>query len=133
MAEWTPDAVAARFADASRTARRLPSGRTQGYFNVWPSIVRSPWEQLSQDERPMRCGPPSPEAIERMLEAMRWIQWLDEEQRHLVWMRAERQEWAQIGRRIGCCRQTAWRRWREAIGTLVSTLNAKHESFRMHL
>jgi len=31
---------------------------------------------------------------------MRWVQWLEEEQRHLVWMRAKRYDWHTIGRRF---------------------------------
>jgi DNA-directed RNA polymerase specialized sigma24 family protein len=124
VAEWTLEAVAARFADASRTARRLPPARVQGYFNVWPPIVRSPWERLSQEDEPLRWGPPSPQDVERMLEVMRWVQWLEVEQRHLVWMRAEHYEWDQIGRRMGCCRQTAWRRWRAALTRIAVELDA---------
>ena len=122
MAEWTLEVVAARFAGASRTARRLPAGRAQGYFNVWPTIVRAPWERLSQEEVPLRREPPSPEDVDQMLEVMRWVQWLEVEQRHLVWMRAEHYEWDQIGRRIGCCRQTAWRRWRLAMEVVAANL-----------
>ena len=123
MAEWTLEAVAARLADASRTARRLPPARVQGYFNVWPAIVRSPWERLAQEEEPLRWGLPSPKDVEQMLEVMRWVQWLEIEQRHLVWMRADHYEWDQIGRRIGCCRQTAWRRWQGALREVVLRLN----------
>jgi hypothetical protein len=132
VAEWTLEAVAARFAEASRTARRLPPARVQGYFNVWPPIVRSPWERLSQEEEPLRWGPPSPQDVERMLEVMRWVQWLEVEQRHLVWMRADHYEWDQIGRRIGCCRQTAWRRWKGAMLSVVTCLNEQASIFPGH-
>jgi hypothetical protein len=38
---------------------------------------------------------PDPKAIDRMLEVMRWVQWLEVEPRHLVWMRAQRHwQWA---------------------------------------
>jgi hypothetical protein len=55
--------------------------------------------------------PPTPQAIDRMLETMRWVQWLEVEQRHLVWMRAKRYELARHHRRFACDRTTAWRRW----------------------
>ena len=41
------------------------------------------------DEKEYRPFPPSPDAIDRMLETMRWGQWLEVEQRHLVWMQAK--------------------------------------------
>ncbi len=120
---WTTDTVAARFEDAACTGRRLPPVRVQGYFNVWPALVREQWERLSADDQPRHYFPPSPQALDRMLETMRWVQWLEVEQRHLVWMRAERQEWQDIGKRFGCCTRTAQRRWQRALQVVVDQLN----------
>ena len=47
-------------------------------------------ERYPDPVRLYRPMPPSPKAVERMLETMRWVQWLEFEQRHLVWMRANR-------------------------------------------
>lgn len=123
MAEWTMDDVAARFAEAAETARRLPRVRVQGYFNVWPEFKREPWEVIGAPEDRYRPLPPSPEAIERMLETMRWVQWLEVEQRHLVWMRSNRYRWEQIGRRFACAARTAQRRYDAAIHLVALHLN----------
>lgn len=123
-AVWTIDAVAARFAEACHTAHRLPRVRPQGYFNVWPEFKRTAYERMARDDEPVYRFPPTPEDIERMLLVMRWVQWLEVDDRHLVWLRADRYEWAQIARRIGCCRQTASRRWRRAIEDVAERLNA---------
>ena len=120
---WTPDTVAARFEDAAHTGRALPPVRVQGYFNVWPQIVREQWERLSADEQPRHYYPPSPEAIDRMLETMRWVHCLEVELRHLVWMRADRHEWQRIARRFGCCVKTAQRRWQRAMQMVTDQLN----------
>ncbi len=88
MTTWTNDAIAARFEEASDTAHRLAPVRVQGYFNVWPVIVRQQWEELARDNA-RKHFPPSPEAIDRMVETMKWVQPLTVEERHLVWMRAE--------------------------------------------
>lgn len=130
MAEWTVERVDERFREAAITAHRLPPVRVQGYFNTWPAIRRMPWETLGA-EAPIRRFPPSPEAIERMLEAMRWVQWLEEEERHLVWMRAERHRWRDICARLGCDRTTAWRRWQRALQIVADTLNGKREADRL--
>lgn len=122
MAEWTNDLVADRFIDAARTAHRLPSVRVQGYFNCWPDIVRMPWEVIGT-EPDVRRVPPDPAAIDRMLETMRWVQCLEVEQRHLIWMRAQRYGWREVCRRFGCNRSTAWRRWHRALLTVASHLN----------
>lgn len=123
MADWMMDDVAARFVEAAETGRRLPPVRVQGYFNVWPAFVRKEWEGFADKDYKYRPLPPTPEAIERMLETMRWVQWLEVEQRHLIWMRAKQYEWNTICRRFGCDRTTAWRRWQKALQVVVKHLN----------
>lgn len=122
MTTWTNDAIAARFEEAIDTVRRLPPVRVQGYFNVWPVIVRQQWEQLARDKG-YKPFPPSPEAIDRMVETMKWVIPLTVDERHLVWMRATGVEWVDIGKRFGCERTTAWRRWQRAIGKVAAHLN----------
>ncbi len=122
LTTWCAHDVAARFHEAVATSRRLPPVRVQGYFNLWPPIVRQEWERFADHDRIIRF-PPDPKNIDRMLETMNWVQWLEVETRHLVWMRADNYEWNEIGRRIGCCRTTAWRRWRIALEVVVQKLN----------
>lgn len=123
MAEWTLEEVAARFEEAAATGRSLPRVQVQGYFNAWPAFARQEWEAFATNERSYRPLPPSPEAIERMLEAMRWMQWLEVDQRHLVWMRARRFGWRDIMKRFACDRTTAWRRWHRALDRVAERLN----------
>ena len=125
-AAWTIEDVAARFEEAASTGRRLPPVRVQGYFNTWPIIVRKEWEAFAADETVYRPYPPSPDAIERMLETMKWVQWLEVEQRHLVWMRSNRYRWEQIGRRFACAARTAQRRYDAAIHLVTLHLNRGH-------
>lgn len=120
---WTVDDVAARFEEAASTGRRLPPVRVQGYFNTWPPFVRKEWEAFAAaNERIYRPFPPTPTDIERMLEVMRWVQWLEVEQRHLVWMRAQRYGWREIAIRFACDRSTAWRHWQSALALVVLQL-----------
>jgi hypothetical protein len=120
---WTIEDVAARFCEAVETGRRLPPVRVQGYFNTWPAFVRKEWEAFSASDRECRPFPPGPQAIDRMLQTMRWVQWLDVEQRHLVWMRAKDYEWRDISIRFACDRTTAWRRWQRALQVMADQLN----------
>jgi Domain of unknown function (DUF6362) len=120
---WSVERVAERFREAAETARRLPPVRVQGYFNTWPAILREPWETYAAEDGLCRF-PPDPSAIERLEETMRWVLWLTEEQRHLVWMRSEDRGWRDICRRFGCDRTTAWRRWQKALTVVVERLNA---------
>jgi hypothetical protein len=120
---WTPDDVANRFEDAAVTARRLPSANVQGYSNAWPTIVRSQWEMLATDEREVCRFPPSPKDVEQMLEVMLWVQWLEVERRHLVWMRAKRYGWREICTRFAIGRSTAWRHWTQSMELMAEKLN----------
>ena len=121
--EWTVDDVAARFAEAAETAHKLPRVRPGGYFNPWMTLAMQVPERYPDPERLYRPMPPSPQAVERMLETMRWVQWLEVEQRHLIWMRAKHYEWKFICRRLGRDRTTAWRRWQKALQIVVDHLN----------
>ena len=127
---WTIETVAARLEEAASTGRRLPPVRVQGYFNCWPVIARNAWEAFAADEKHYRPFPPSPDAVDRMLETMHWVAWLDEEQRHLVWMRAKRYGWRDITIRFACDRTTAWRRWQRALEIVATRLNGLPDAAR---
>ena len=128
MAEWTMDAVAARFAEAAETARSLPPGQGQGYFNSWSMLAFQVPDRYPDPQHIGRPISPGPADIERMLETMRWVQWLDPESRHIVWMRADRYGWKEVCRRIGCDRSTAWRRWKRALMVVTVQLGAECSS-----
>lgn len=123
MTEWNSDVVAQRFIEAARTARRLPPVRVQGYFSVWPAFVRTEYERMAGDDPPRLRFPPSPVEIDQMLEVMRWVQWLEVDQRKLVWMRAKRYCWSEIAVCHGCAVRTAQRRWDVALWVVVQKLN----------
>ena len=120
--DLTVDEVADAFIQAARTARKLPPVRVQGHFNAWPTIVRGPHEQLAVDDPLVHRFPPTPAEVDQMLVVMRWVQWLEVEQRHLVWMRAARYRWYDIGKRFGCAPRTAQRRWEIAMYIVAHNL-----------
>jgi hypothetical protein len=126
MAEWTIHVVAARFCEAARTAHRLPPVRVQGFFNVWPPFLRTEFEQMACEAPPHIICRPTPTEVERMLEVMHWVQWLEVEQRRLVWMRAERYRWKEIAKRFGFVPRTAQRHWHIAMHTVASHLRAEN-------
>ena len=122
--DWTVTEVADRFEEAVRTLRRLPKPVGQGYINVWPPIVRTVWEQMAMEKMPLRLGPPLPEAISRMEETLNWIFLLeDEDERRIVWLRAERIYWKQICWRMGIGKTKARELWTLALLKIVYRLN----------
>lgn len=124
--KWTVTDVADRFEEAAQTLRRMPPVKVQGYFNVYPEVIRTSIELMQADVLPMRLGPPTAEAISRMEETIQWIFYLDdEEERRLVWLRAERVVWKRICWRLGCGRTKAWQMWTYALLKIVTRLNSK--------
>ena len=124
--KWTVTDVADRFEEAAYTLKRLPPVKVQGYFNVYPEVIRTSIEIMQGEKLPMRLGPPSAAAISRMEETLEWIFWLDDEdERRLVWLRAARVPWRPICYRIGCGRTKAWQMWTYALLKIVTRLNAK--------
>ena len=121
--EWTTDDVANWLIEAARTAHRLPPVRVQGHFNCWPTIVRSEYERMASDDAPVYRFPPTPAEVERMLVVMQWVQCLRIDQRKLVWMRAERWRWYDIGKRFGVAPRTAQRHWEVAIQVITDHLS----------
>ena len=120
---WTTDDVANWLIEAARTAHRLPPVRVQGHFNVWPTIVRTEYERMASDDAPVYRFPPTPAEVERMLVVMQWVQCLEVEQRKLVWMRAERWRWYDIGKRFGVAPLTAQRHWEVAIQVITDHIS----------
>ena len=120
---WTTDDVANWLIEAARTAHRLPPVMVQGHFNVWPTIVRTEYERMASDDAPVYRFPPTPAEVERMLVVMQWVQCLEVEQRKLVWMRAERWRWYDIGKRFGVAPRTAQRHWEVAIQVITEHIS----------
>jgi Domain of unknown function (DUF6362) len=115
---WTSELVAERLAEAADVLARLPEERVPGFYDLWPRIVGAP------------CtggGPAAamPEAIDRMDEALRWLTWLELEERRLVWLRAEGMPWKRITHRLGIGRTTAWQRWTIALLKITTRLNVR--------
>jgi Domain of unknown function (DUF6362) len=115
---WTPTLVAERLAEAANVLARLPDERVRGLYDLWPRLVGE------------RCGyaravAAAPEAIDRMDEALRWLGWLEPEERRLVWLRAEGMPWKWIIRRLGVGRTTAWQRWTIALLKIATRLNVR--------
>lgn len=124
--KYTVTDVAERFEEAAQTLHRLPRVGVQGYFNAMPEVIRTAAETLQEEKLPMRLGPPSAEAISKMEEVLEWIWWLDDEdERRLVWLRAERVVWKRICWRLGCGRTKAWQMWTYSLLKIVTRLNTK--------
>jgi Domain of unknown function (DUF6362) len=126
QALWTTSLVAERLVEAADVLARLPEERARGYYGLWPRLVAEPG----------RCARPAaaaPEAIDRMDEVLRWLCWLEPDERQLVWLRAEGVPWKRITHWLGIGRTTAWQRWTTALLKVVVRLNTAAEQNRPNI
>ena len=109
MTEWTRDMVEKRVLEAAGVLRKLPGPRVQGYFSAWPDVLLSAREIARQEPKPMKVLP-SPQAISRMEAILTWNRFIEPDEAHLMWARAEGTPWKGICYRFGISRPTAHRR-----------------------
>ncbi|WIY52446.1 DUF6362 family protein [Devosia sp. YIM 151766] len=128
--QFTPAWIEERFEQAVRTLRQLPNPRgstPRGYTSSWPDYANDPGQSYGYHDARVRMVP-SPKEIGAMEECFEWLGWLEPGDARIVWLRAEGRRWRQIGIRMGCVRQTAWRRWAAALITISKRLNKKHKA-----
>jgi hypothetical protein len=128
MPEWSRDLVEERITEAAAVLRRLPPVRVAGYFGTWPEIQRTQKEIAEGMQRPLRLPPPSTAAITRMEEAITWNSFLQPDEAHLLWARAEGLAWKGICYRFGISRATAHRRWEYALSLIDWRLNGRPDN-----
>ncbi|MBU9710119.1 hypothetical protein KSP24_24905 [Paenibacillus sp. AK121] len=124
--DLTPREIEDRFEEAALTMRRLPDPAGSGaraWGRSWPDYVHDARHAYGYGEFRVRIVPSAAE-IQRMEECIDWLRWLSPDDAKLVWFRAEGQRWRQVCIKIGCVRQTAWRRWVAAILTVRNHLKS---------
>ena len=126
---WTPTVIAERLVEAADVLDRLPEPRMRGFYSLLPLLP----DATAGDGARTRPAAPAPEAIDRMDEALRWLCWLDDEERRLVWLRAEGLPWKRITHRLAIGRTTAWQRWTTALLKIAVRLNAAAEQNRPNI
>lgn len=112
--------------EQSAVLARVPSVRVPGYFSTWPRALVEFADLVGQQPEPMRLPPPSPAAITRMEEALRWLRWLEVDDAKLVWARANGERWKSICWKIGLTRSSAHLHWRYALAVIVLRLSKQN-------
>ena len=124
---WTEEMVAERFEACVNTLRKLPAVRVGGYVSTWPDIVYTPQEINRQEPKPIRFKA-SPNEITRMEETLTWFPWVNEAERKLLWLRAERVPWRVIARKTGFPKTSAQRYWQVALSKIARRLEAERNA-----
>ena len=121
--------LANRYREAWQTARRVPTGDHLGHSGYWPEIIPNRWEVYRGEEKPIKRQPPPPDAVDRMIECMRWLRWLDDDERKLIWLRAADTPWRKISQQTGLPRTTAQRHWKQILAKIGVHLSVQGEEF----
>jgi hypothetical protein len=120
--KWDGKMVADRMEEAAATLKRLPDEKIRQLKSNWPETVPV-WGDYGDEKTRLRLGPPSPDAIDRMDEALGWLNWLEPNHARLVWARAERIPWKLIMRQFGRARSTLSAWWMSALCQMAAILN----------
>ena len=120
--------VKARLREAAATLKRMhlerwdyPSQRTAW----WPDVVRQVSDAYGYQDTHMARSVPAPGAIDSMEEVIRWLLWLEDGDRKLVWLRAERVTWRQLEDTDGRSRETLRKMYDKALAVIVGRLADK--------
>lgn len=118
---------------AALTLKRLPGGAgPRGFGSSWPDYVRSRFTAYGTEPSRVRVVPSARE-IQHMEDTIEWLMLIGgkpgEEQRtaedrKIVWLKAEGQNWRVICSRVGLSRSQANRRWVAALITIEKRLAA---------
>lgn len=124
---WTAEEVFYQLAEAASTIKALrlssrdfPSNKA----TYWPDVVRDAMEAYGYDAPKFSRETPSAEAITRMDRALRWLLWIDQDQRRIAWARAEGIPWRKLEDWDGRSRTTLQKVHNEAIDAIRGKLNA---------
>ena len=126
MTEWTRDMVEERIVEAAGVLRRLPPVRRQ---RLLQHLAGDPADGEGDRRAACRgrcgCRRPAPRRSRRMEEAITWNRFLERDDAHLMWARAEGTPWKELCYRFGISRPTAHRRWEYALSVIVWRLNGR--------
>lgn len=123
--KWTPSLIEERFVEAADVMKRLPNVRIPGHFNTWPAMMAEFADLIGREPERLRRGPPAPDAISRMDEALMWLRWLDPVDAKIVWLRASGQRWKEICYKVGLARAAANEHWLYALCVMAFRLNGR--------
>lgn len=118
--------VKAQLREAAATLRRMKMERwdyPSSRMAWWPDVVVRASDGYPTESTFVARTVPDPGAIDRMEEVLRWILWLTEDDdRKLVWARAERSTWRQLETRDGRCRATLSKVYDKALAVIIARM-----------
>lgn len=101
-----------------------PKVGPKAYGSNWPAVVREAAEAYGYNDLDVKAAVPSAYAISRMEEAMEWLNWLEKDDRWLLWTWANGGQIWRIGQRFGKS-EAQIRYWRDRVCGLIAGMAEK--------
>ena len=117
--------VKARLREAAATLGRMRVERwdyPSQSMAWWPDAVRSAFDAYGYTPTRELRAAPDPGAIDRMEEVLRWLLWMEDGDRKLVWLRAEKKTWRELETADGRSRETLRKVHDKALAVIVGRL-----------
>ncbi len=129
LKEWTADEVADWFEEAAQTLLNLPPVGVQGCLSNWPDFVQEVWDAYGWNDIVLNRIRPSARAIDRLDQVIEWTQWLEFDERKILWLRAAGVKWKRICTELGISRTSAHNKYSFACVRISSALNIRDGIF----
>ena len=124
--QMTTNQVAEQLKEAAVTLKRMPEENLQRLKSNWPETIPV-WGDYGDEKTRLRLGPPTPDAIDRMDEALGWFRWLEADEGKLAWAVASGINRKVIGAKFGIHRGTVWREWKAIMRKLTAIINLRQQ------
>lgn len=122
---WTDEMVFAYLEKAAEICKKLPGSKPQGYFSVWPSVLRDLMEIIQGDIPPNANRTyATPREVSFFEYVEKWTRWCDADEARVIWRRACRKPWKVIEYELKISETTGRRRLNYGVMKIVAKLNA---------
>ena len=102
--------------------RQIITEKMQAYLSALPSPENQDVNSIANQVQALAI----PEATSRLCQALKWMSFIDPDERILVWKRADDTSWKVICKELGFSRTTAWYKWKAAIDKIASHIGTEH-------
>lgn len=121
---WTDEMVFSYIQKAADIEKKFPSVKPQGYFSVWPPILRDLMEIIQSDIGDTSRGYALSREVDFHDHVAGWLRWANGKEARVIWRRAMGKPWKVIEYELKISETTGRRRMGYGIMKIVAKLNA---------
>jgi len=123
----TADELASIFETATVVFRASPRVGPSIKVTYWPSVLHD-WHAYGYNAAVAPRDRPTSEMISIADQALQFVKYIKRDHRKLIWLRSAGMRWTDIARELGLHRNTAQRRYTEALLTAARAINLSDQT-----